>query len=125
MAQCAYGRQRTVRAVAQNIQPGADGSFQRWCDGGHHHHLGAGAASATRRESCSTVDAALEISGIRAELHLHWHLLEQPPPFAALDASYRRRGDVGKPPSALLAFAHASEYRLGWQRSDGAVARSD
>ena len=49
---------------------------------------------------------------LRPELHLHRHLLEQPPPHAARDDARLGRGDVGQPAPAVLAVAGAVRHRL-------------
>ena len=65
----------------------------------------------------SLLPLAPGLSELRAELRLRRHLLEQPSPHAARVHEDLRRDAVGKPASALLAFAVSRSPPAGWART--------
>ena len=75
------------------------GRLEAFSDGvhrDHHHHHGAGAEGAARHRARRAAAAAAGLPQLRAELRLRRHLLEQPPPHAALHPASQRGRSCGR-----------------------------
>src|ERR1044072_1659617 len=71
-------------------------SIQRWCPSDYYYHHVAGIEGARRGRPCRVETTDASFLKLCTQLHLRWHLLEQPSSSVPSRETGQRRNSLGK-----------------------------